>query len=377
MSEQTPVDNTDHSGLLLGGSIVLIAVASTAVTMRLVARRMKRLSWEADDYLIVVALTFAYAMFIALLFCIQNGLGKHVHGPDLAYVGDAEKALYVFEDIFPICTAATKISILCLYKRIFTTRNRTFAYALYVVGGLQIAWAIAGFFTTIFQCLPINALWLPAEGIMPKGKPRCIKLIPALLGLASTNTMLIAAVLILPIPMVWSLQMPIKQKVAICGIFVLGCADLVAAIVRCVLTGRVVTPTSVLWAEASAVMLSFAEPCVGILCACLPVMRPLLVAMSGPVSRIWSKSSRSPFSSRGPKASHSTGSSAPTEHYGSQSRPEAIRAGISARMPVGEGPLFTNRVYGGAGSQWPLMDEEAAVGGMKVKPDLLQSGIKR
>ena len=69
MSKQTSTDNADHSGLLLGGSIVLIAVPSTAVTLRLVSRRMKRLSWEADDYLIVVALTFAYAMFIALLFC--------------------------------------------------------------------------------------------------------------------------------------------------------------------------------------------------------------------------------------------------------------------------------------------------------------------
>ena len=69
MSEQTSTDTADQSGLLLGGSIVLIAVASTAVTLRLVSRRMKRLSWEADDYLIVVALTFAYAMFVALLFC--------------------------------------------------------------------------------------------------------------------------------------------------------------------------------------------------------------------------------------------------------------------------------------------------------------------
>ena len=59
---------------------------------------------------------------------------------------------------------------------------------------------------------------------MPKGKPHCISLVRALLGLASLNTLLIAAVLILPMPMVWSLQMPLQQKVAICGIFVLGCA---------------------------------------------------------------------------------------------------------------------------------------------------------
>ena len=155
-------------------------------------------------------------------------------------------------------------------------------------------------------------------------------------------------------------------------------SDLVASIVRCVLTARDIHPTSVLWDQAPAVMLSFTEPCVGILCACLPVMRPLLVAMSGPMSRLLSsKSSRSPFSSGGAKASHSTSSSGPTEYHGSQSRPEAIRAGISARMPVGEGPLFTNRVRPGMGSQWPLMDEEAAVGGIKVRPGLEQSNVKR
>lgn len=72
MSISPASDKSDRSSALVGGSIVLIAVASTAVTFRLVSRRLKRLSWEADDYLIVIALTFAYAMFIAMLFCKSN-----------------------------------------------------------------------------------------------------------------------------------------------------------------------------------------------------------------------------------------------------------------------------------------------------------------
>ena len=62
-------DNSDRAPALVAGSIVLIAAASIAVTLRLLSRRLKRLSWAADDYFIVVALTFAYAMFITLLFC--------------------------------------------------------------------------------------------------------------------------------------------------------------------------------------------------------------------------------------------------------------------------------------------------------------------
>lgn len=62
-------DHSDRGPALVAGSIVLIAAASTAVTLRLVSRRLKRLSWAADDYLVVVALACAYGMFITLLFC--------------------------------------------------------------------------------------------------------------------------------------------------------------------------------------------------------------------------------------------------------------------------------------------------------------------
>lgn len=155
---------------------------------------------------------------------IQNGLGKHLHGADMLLAADAAKALYIFEDIFPACVATTKLSILCLYRRIFSTRNRAFAWAIYIVAGLQIGWAIAGFFTTVFQCSPVGAPWKVLEGTIAPTKVRCIKLVPALDGLASINTLLNSAVLILPMPMVWRLQMPLKQKGAVCGILVLGCA---------------------------------------------------------------------------------------------------------------------------------------------------------
>lgn len=104
-------------------------------------------------------------------------------------------------------------------------------------------------------------------------------------------------------------------------------------------------------------------------------MRPLLVAMGGPIKRFFkSKSSDSP-SSTDIKASR-TNSSGATEYP--NRRPEAsdVRAGISARIPVGEGPLFTNRVYRGTSSQWPLVKEETA-GAIRVRSELEQSTARR
>lgn len=62
-------DNPNRGPAILAGSIILIAAASIAVILRLGARRLKKLCWATDDYLAVVALVFAYAMFTSILFC--------------------------------------------------------------------------------------------------------------------------------------------------------------------------------------------------------------------------------------------------------------------------------------------------------------------
>lgn len=126
------------------------------------------------------------------------------------------KAVYVLEAIYPACTAATKISILLLYRRVFTTLNPYFRYCLYIISTVLIAWAISGFFTTMFQCTPIHNVWEPSES------RKCIDLVPALVGLAVINTVVNASVLILPMPIVWYLNMPRRRKVAVCGIFLIG-----------------------------------------------------------------------------------------------------------------------------------------------------------
>lgn len=61
--------SSNRSPALLAGSITLIAAATFAVILRLVARRIKKISWAADDLLAIVAVGFAYAMFTSIVFC--------------------------------------------------------------------------------------------------------------------------------------------------------------------------------------------------------------------------------------------------------------------------------------------------------------------
>ncbi|MCJ1360347.1 MAG: hypothetical protein MMC33_010352 [Icmadophila ericetorum] len=265
--------NDDRTPGIIGGSIVLIVIATTTVVLRLVSRkirsdRVRRKTYQIDDYLIIIALILAWAMFIALMFCCHYGMGKHVLRVGLTSAFRYARSTYVLEAIYPACTTATKFSILLLYRRVFTTHNFHFRIALYIISTVLIGWAIAGFFTTVFQCWPVHVAWDRMGG-------SCINIAAALIGLAVINTTINASILILPMPMVWALNMPYKQKIGICLIFLIGCGDVVSSIIRTWLTATAnLTSIDVTWFEVDPLTLAFVEPCLGIICACLPVMRP-------------------------------------------------------------------------------------------------------
>jgi len=61
--------NDDKAPTVVAGSIILIVTATLAVTLRLISRKFRRLAVGADDYMIILALMFAYGMFISILFC--------------------------------------------------------------------------------------------------------------------------------------------------------------------------------------------------------------------------------------------------------------------------------------------------------------------
>ena len=58
---------------IVAGSSILISVATVAVILRLWARKIRTseyhgLAWASDDYLVLVALLFAWAMFGAIIY---------------------------------------------------------------------------------------------------------------------------------------------------------------------------------------------------------------------------------------------------------------------------------------------------------------------
>jgi hypothetical protein len=110
----------------------------------------------------------------------------------------------------------TKLSFLYLYLDIFTghPRFRTICnVTIYSVWAALIAFTLA----TTFQCAPIQFNWNKTI----KGG-HCFKAPPFWYAHAAWNTAFDIFVLLLPIPVIRSLQMGRNQKAALMGVFILG-----------------------------------------------------------------------------------------------------------------------------------------------------------
>lgn len=108
----------------------------------------------------------------------------------------------------------TKISILCLFNRIFPFR--WFRNSIIVLGVFIVAYSVPQMFGTIFQCVPVNHSWTP--GVVPK----CINYVAMIIACGVINIVTDFIMLGLPIPALWSLQVSSHRKWALTFMFCIG-----------------------------------------------------------------------------------------------------------------------------------------------------------
>lgn len=115
----------------------------------------------------------------------------------------------------PLCITPAKISLLLFYIRVFCIRK--FQILVYLVGSLVLVIGITVFFQTIFQCSPISYRWDRSIG-----HGTCINQTVFYRYISPLNVLTGILILAMPLPLVWKLQAPKAQKVALTAVFLLG-----------------------------------------------------------------------------------------------------------------------------------------------------------
>ncbi|KAI1645953.1 uncharacterized protein F4817DRAFT_342065 [Daldinia loculata] len=275
-----------------GLGIAFPIIAITSVVLRFQARRIKGQKLASDDWTILVALIFSIGVTIDILIMTQQGgLGTHQQYDDDGYPLDPEstvifgKTTYALEILTLPAVGLTKISVLLMYKRIFTTsRFRTMTWILV---GLIIAWTIAFTFAFVFSCTPVASQWnLELEST-------CVNQEALFTTALAIDVATDFTILFLPIYKIWLLQMPFARKALIICIFLLGGLVSIVGIIRIHFLTQIhsdsedpteVDGNSVLedsaeldgtWMYTQVFYWTIIETHVGVLSACLPTLRPI------------------------------------------------------------------------------------------------------
>ncbi len=108
-----------------------------------------------------------------------------------------------------------KFTILLLYLRLFNI-SRTFRYLTWATMFFVFGYLFSNFLTLVFGCTPIGKYW------NPDFTGHCINVIQADYAYGSMNFISDLIMFILPLPMIYRLQLSRRQKVGVSVILMAG-----------------------------------------------------------------------------------------------------------------------------------------------------------
>ncbi|KAK7189183.1 hypothetical protein DPSP01_005426 [Paraphaeosphaeria sporulosa] len=252
--------------------LVFTLMAGLIMFLRLFTRGLLLHKAGAEDAWISLAMILSIGLTVTIALQVQNGLGKHMQELTPAMMTDSLKAFWASVWIYNLSLTATKMSILTQYLRVFPIpRYRVACYVVMAFVALYGLWTLLG---SIFLCFPVAFFW---DKTIADG--RCLNQEAIWFSNATINIVQDVVILILPIAVLKSLPIPSRQKKALIAVFGLGGVVCLVSIIRLQTLVSISNSTDPTFDNPPAAMLSAIETNVGIICACLPSMRPLLTSM--------------------------------------------------------------------------------------------------
>ncbi|RMY53471.1 hypothetical protein D0865_05238 [Hortaea werneckii] len=171
--------------------------------------------------------------------------------------------------LWALTVSVTKASILMQYLRIFSApRVRIACYILLVSLLPAVCWAVLG---GTLLCRPVRKLWDPqVQG------GACMSAEKYWVSVAGLDIALDGLVLVLPLPGIWGLRLPRRQKGGLVMVFLLGFFVCAVSVVRLLTVFLVARTGDLVQSGVWNIIWSAVEANVGIVCACLLALKPLV-----------------------------------------------------------------------------------------------------
>ncbi|KAI0904637.1 hypothetical protein F4823DRAFT_185688 [Ustulina deusta] len=266
-------EKASQGPLLFRLGIVMTILPTLAIFFRLWSRIITtantKLWW--DDWFALLAWGACIVNCAFTIRGVQLGLGKHFQ--EFKSIDDVTELLrlfYVSQIVFDSGIAFAKFSVLFFYRRVFSSRSKTFNVAHGTTFALVVVFILYKLPAQIFSCVPPSKNWEPEiEGHCENDYTNFGLLLAGLVLDVLTDLL----ILLLPMPLLYRLHTTKMRKLALIGAFVLGYVTLVTSLGRTAAFISIkphLDDPDISWYQVPELAWSLAEISVSVVSICVP-----------------------------------------------------------------------------------------------------------
>ncbi|KAJ3486784.1 hypothetical protein NLG97_g6544 [Lecanicillium saksenae] len=268
--------NEYNGGRLVGATVALLALSWITIGLRTYTRAVIMRSFQADDWLMLIAQIIFTAMCAFILEGVRRGMGRHnaaIKSDDDKVAALMWQAIATIAYILAMMFVKLSIGVFLLRlsaKKVYSTviKISLVIVALYTMGV---------FFWDVFQCMPVAKQWdyRITQGRCASGQD----IINAAYAISVLTVVSDWFYALLPIPMLWNVKMTKQAKVTVVLILGLGIFASVATLIRVKFLAGLTETDDLLYSATDALLWTMVEPGVAIIASSLATIRPLLRAL--------------------------------------------------------------------------------------------------
>ncbi|KAI4847261.1 hypothetical protein E4T44_04612 [Aureobasidium sp. EXF-8845] len=226
----------------------------------------------ADDWSMLFAAVPFTALTVACLGVAFNGIGGHEAELGREQVSVGLHWFFFFEVFYCTAIVPIKLSISLMQMRIASSK-KSFINALCVTSAMFIIMNAISLFVIIFHCTPISRAW---DTTTPGGKCNSATVLTNIYYAdTAVNIFTDWFCALLPVPLLWSVQLNRNSKVSVVFLLSLGILASLSACIRLKYTVNLNNSTDYIHGVGDIVIWGYAENGIGMVVGCLSTLRPL------------------------------------------------------------------------------------------------------
>ncbi|KAJ5519097.1 hypothetical protein N7453_001519 [Penicillium expansum] len=252
---------------LIALCVVMLTLAVVSVALRcwsIWGSRTHKFGY--DDAFAILTLPFIIAESALIFYWISLGLGRHSATLPISTQLAGPKIIFAAAYLYDACITLPKLSVLCFYHRVLKRGATWVRPTLWAVGTLCASWLIGSWLATTFQCTPIHASWQA----VPDSK--CFTQWKFFTGTAAPSAVLDLVILLIPMPLLWSLHLTKGKRLLLIGLFICGYSVVILSVGRLItlLKAGSALEEDLTWSTIEYICWVQCEGPVSLMSVCLP-----------------------------------------------------------------------------------------------------------